>query len=207
MTSRREHWERLYRSKRSDELSWFQPRPETSLELIKLAGCGPSSHIIDVGGGTSHLVDVLVAQGYRHVTVLDIASLALKEARQRLGEQAGRVIWVEADITSASLEQTFDMWHDRAVFHFLTEAKDRAAYVRVLKKSLNLGGHAVVATFAEDGPTHCSGLPVVRYNPISLLRELGEGFELVETRQELHRTPAGHGQSFVYCLFRWSAGR
>lgn len=202
MISRHEHWERVYRSKRSEELSWFQPRPETSLALIKLAGCGPSAHIIDVGGGTSHLVDVLIGQGYRSITVLDVAPSALKAARQRLDHQAAQVQWIEADITSASLEQTFDLWHDRAVFHFLTDANDRAAYVRVLKASLKPGGHLVIATFAEDGPTHCSGLPVVRYNPTSLLAELGEGFELIDTRQELHRTPAGHQQSFVYCLFR-----
>jgi len=202
VTSRGEHWERVYRSKKSEERSWFQPRPETSLTLIRLAGCDQSAHIIDVGGGTSHLVDVLIAQGFRHVTVLDVASSALQEARQRLGENADRVDWVEADITSTSLEKVFDLWHDRAVFHFLTESNDRAAYVRVLKQSLRHSGYAIVATFAEDGPTHCSGLPVVRYNPTSLLTELGEGFELVETRQELHRTPAGHGQSFVYCLFR-----
>jgi SAM-dependent methyltransferase len=198
----RQHWEEVYRSRKSDEQSWFQPRPEISLSLIELAGCGPSARIIDIGGGTSHLVDALLAQGYRNLSVLDIAPSALEQAKQRLGDKAGQVHWIEADITSAAIRETFDMWHDRAVFHFLTEAGDRAAYKDMLRKSVAEGGHVIIATFAEDGPTHCSGLPVLRYSPGSLLAELGGAFDLVETRGELHRTPASREQRFVYCLFQ-----
>lgn len=205
MIDRRRHWERIYRSKRAGERTWFQPRPETSLELLELAGCGPFSRIIDVGGGTAHLVDALVAKGYRHVSVLDISRSALDEAKARLGTRGTKVRWIEADITSTSIDDTFDLWHDRAVFHFLTEKSDRDAYVRTLMACLVEDGHAIVATFAKDGPVRCSGLPVVRYSPSALLAELGEGFELVEARSELHRTPAGRDQNFNYCLFRLKA--
>jgi len=204
MSSRREHWEQVHQSKREEERSWFQARPEMSLALFDLAGCDPSSRVIDVGGGTSHLVDLLIGQGYRHVTVLDIASKALDEAKERLGDRADQVRWVQGDVTSVRLESAFDMWHDRAVFHFLTEKEDRAAYVRTLKKSLDTGGHAIVATFAEDGPTHCSGLPVVRYSSSSLLAELGPEFALIEARHEVHRTPSAREQSFQWCLFQRS---
>ncbi len=200
-SGRREHWERIYREKASEERSWFQPRPELSLELIRAAGCGPASRIIDIGGGTSLLVDCLLAEGYENVCVLDIAASALEEAKRRLGERANEVRFVQADITSATLPGPFDLWHDRAVFHFLIEPRERASYVRTLKESVRSGGHAIIATFAEDGPTHCSGLPVVRYSPSSLVAELGAGFRLVESRDELHQTPGGRRQSFVYCLF------
>ncbi|MBT8470816.1 MAG: class I SAM-dependent methyltransferase [Myxococcales bacterium] len=204
MTDRREHWEQVYSSKAPDKHSWFQLRPEASLALIGTACSSPATRIIDIGGGTSHLVDELLAQGYQNVSVLDLAPSALEATKRRLAAQADRVHWIEADITSAPIQETFDIWHDRAVFHFLTEASDRAAYVHALKKSLEVGGYAIFATFADDGPVRCSGLPVVRYNPSSLLAELGEGFDLVDTRRELHNTPTGHGQSFVYCLFRRS---
>lgn len=200
--SRRDHWERVHRGKGPGERSWFQPRPDTSLALIEQTGCGPGARVIDVGGGTSHLVDELLERGFEDVTVLDVSPAALDEARQRLGTRAAAVRWIDADITGASLPGRFDVWHDRAVFHFLTAHDERAAYVRLLEQSLAPGGHAIIATFAEDGPTRCSGLPVVRYSPASLGAELGEGFELVDTRRELHRTPAGKPQSFVYCLFR-----
>jgi len=203
MIDRREHWEQVYRSKSAGERSWFQPDPEISLELIERAACGPSSRILDVGGGTSHLVDALLARGYRHVSVLDISALALEEARARLGTKASEVRWIEADISSASLTDTFDLWHDRAVFHFLTEKDARNTYVRTLKTCLRPDAHAIIATFAEDGPAQCSGLPVVRYSPNALLAELGSGVVLVETCSEIHRTPAGREQSFVYCLFRF----
>lgn len=208
MTDRCRHWEEVYQSRKSEEQSWFQPHPETSLALIELAGCGPSARIIDVGGGTSQLVDALLAKGHRDVSVLDIAPSALEQARQRLGDQADRVRWIEADITSGAVpggRGSFDLWHDRAVFHFLTEPGDRAAYTRALTSSVEAGGHAIIATFAEDGPTRCSGLAVVRYSPESLAAELGDGFELLETRRDLHHTPANREQRFVYCLFRRGA--
>jgi SAM-dependent methyltransferase len=134
-----------------------------------------------------------------------VAPSALEEAKQRLGERAARVCWIEADVTEATVPGPFDLWHDRAAFHFLTEAKDRAAYMEKLHNALQPGGHAIIATFAKDGPTHCSGLPVVRYDPNELLAALGGGFGLVETRRELHRTPAGRDQAFIYCLFTSTA--
>ncbi|QQR89788.1 MAG: class I SAM-dependent methyltransferase [Myxococcales bacterium] len=202
MTDRRNHWEAAYQSKDSETQSWFQPRPVESLALIEMAGCSPLTRIIDVGGGTSLLVDELITQGCRNLSVLDISASALEESKRRLGMQAEQVLWIEADIAESAIDGNFDIWHDRAVFHFLTETTDKRAYVHTLKKSLKFGGHAIIATFAEDGPTRCSGLPVVQYHPSSLLAELGEGFTLVETRKELHHTPAGRDQSFVYCLFR-----
>ncbi len=204
MNSMRDHWEQVYRARLPEERSWFQPQPAISLDLIALAGVDDSARIIDVGGGTSHLVDALSSRGYKNVTVLDISSSALEEAKQRLGTRAGQVQWVEADVTSGVALGAFDVWHDRAVFHFLIDPRDRAAYVHALENALDAGGHAIIATFAEDGPSHCSGLPVLRHSPPSLLAELGPSFSLVEIRKEQHRTPAGRDQSFVYSLFRRS---
>lgn len=181
------------------ERSWFAPTPATSLSLIDAAGIGPRARVIDVGGGTSRLVDELSARGFEHVTLLDIAPTALEEAQSRLGDAP--VTYLEGDVTQVELAGPFDLWHDRAVFHFLTEPGDRAAYVRTLCSALAPDGHVIIATFALDGPTTCSGLPVVRYDPPTLLRELGEGFSLADTRREAHVTPAGKTQQFVYCLF------
>ncbi len=200
MSDRRAHWDAAYRDKAPTTRSWFSPRPATSLELIDAAGVLPSARVVDVGGGTSRLVDALLARGFEHLTVLDISATALAEARERVGDP--RVVFVEADIARAFGGGPYDLWHDRAVFHFLTEPADRAGYVRNLRAALVPGGHAVIATFALDGPTMCSGLPVVRYDPSSLARELGEGFALVEARSEAHVTPAEKTQQFVYCLFR-----
>lgn len=199
---RKTHWEDVYERKASTEVSWFQPRPQTSLELFDRAGISAAARVIDVGGGASRLVDHLIDRGFEHVTVLDISARALELTRRRLGERAGRVTWVEADITEAELPGPYDLWHDRAVFHFLVDAADREAYATRLERALAPGGHVVVATFAEDGPERCSGLPVVRYAPEALRQALSGSLELVETRREMHRTPAGKQQSFVYCLFR-----
>jgi SAM-dependent methyltransferase len=202
MASRREHWEKVYGSRGAEEQSWFQPRPETSLQLIEQTGRPLSARIIDVGGGSARLVDVLLERGYRNLTVLDISASAIEEAKQRLGSAAEDVQWIEADITSGSPLGSFDIWHDRAVFHFLTEPEERAAYLQALRRSLVAGGRAIIATFAEDGPAQCSGLPVVRYSPDALSAELGRNLALIEVRREVHRTPAGREQSFVYSLFR-----
>lgn len=199
MVDRKAHWEQVHRTKAPDERSWFSPRPATSLSLIDAAGIGPSARVIDVGGGTSRLVDELAARGYEHLTMLDIAPTALAEAKSRLGDAP--VTFVEGDITEVELSGPFDLWHDRAVFHFLTEPGDRAAYMRTLRDSLAPRGHVVIAAFALDGPPTCSGLPVVRYDLDTLLGELGEGFRLVDTRREGHVTPSGKTQQFVYCLF------
>lgn len=202
MGERKGHWERVHRGKAPGERSWFQPRPEASLGLMESAGIGPEARVVDVGGGTSRLVDELLERGYRHLTVLDISGAALAEARERLGERAENVRFVESDVTEADLEGPFDLWHDRAVFHFLTDADDRRRYVELLRRTLAPGGHAIVATFAEDGPEKCSGLPVVRYTPEALSAELGIDLELARARREMHVTPSGKEQSFVYCHFR-----
>lgn len=195
----KEHWEAVHRNKAPHERSWFAPTPATALALIDVAGIQSSARVIDVGGGTSRLVDALLERGFEHLTVLDIAGQALAEARSRVADP--RVAFIEADVTSVALCGSYDLWHDRAVFHFLTDAADRAAYARTLRSALAPGGHVIIATFALDGPAMCSGLPVVRYEPASLARELGEGFRLEAVRREAHVTPAGKTQQFVYCLF------
>jgi len=201
-TSRQQHWEQIHRDKRPDEVSWHEAVPHTSLALIDRAGVPPDGALVDVGGGVSRLVDHLLDRGFRNVTVLDIASSALDHARERLGPKAEKIHWAVADVLRHDLRGPLDLWHDRAVFHFLTERQDRTTYLEQMKRYLAPKGHAVIATFAEDGPTRCSGLPVVRYHPSALANELGGEFELVETRRVVHRTPAEKDQRFGYCLFR-----
>jgi SAM-dependent methyltransferase len=200
-----QHWQRVYERKASDQVSWFQPSASRSLELIRRATSDiDSAPVIDVGGGASVLVDELLDAGYRDLTVLDLAGSALATAQARLGARAAQVRWIEGDVRSASLpSRQFALWHDRAVFHFLVDAADRAAYMRQVRHALRPGGHALVATFALDGPTSCSGLPVARYDADSLHRELGPDFSLVASEREEHHTPMGTTQAFVYCLFRW----
>lgn len=186
-------------------MSWFQPHAEPSLDLIERAGSARDAAIIDVGGGASTLVDDLLARGYRDLTVLDLSAAALAAAQVRLGDEARRVNWVEADITEADLPaQRYHLWHDRAVFHFLTDAAQRQAYVGRVLHAVKPGGHVIVATFAEDGPDRCSGLPVMRYGADALHAEFGAPFELLEHRRETHRTPGGAEQQFVYCYCRRS---
>jgi ubiquinone/menaquinone biosynthesis C-methylase UbiE len=204
VTDQKAHWETVYRTKRADELSWFQREPAISLALIRRAAPETSARIIDVGGGASRLVDELFRAGYSDVTVLDLSSTALSQARARLGGAAARVHWLEADVLNARLpEAGFDLWHDRAVFHFLTSPSDRDAYLAQVRRAVRSGGHVLVATFAEDGPTKCSGLPVARYSADALRDELGRAFQLVESTREQHVTPSGTRQSFVYCLCRF----
>ncbi len=197
------HWEGIYTTKPTTEVSWFQEHSDVSLGLIHRTSIGKDGAIIDVGGGASRLVDDLLAEGYRDLTFLDISAAALELARQRIGALAGAVNWLEADITSTVLPyQRFDLWHDRAVFHFLTDALDRARYVQAVHQALRLGGHIIVATFGPDGPLRCSGLPVVRYSPGHLHDEFGASFELVDHTSEDHRTPFGTVQQFLYCYCR-----
>ena len=199
----KDHWEKVYTSKATDAVSWFQPHADFSLGLIRETGVGCDAGIIDVGGGASTLVDDLVANGYTDLTVLDLSAAALQEARKRLGAQENRVHWIEADITSVELPANrYDIWHDRAVFHFLTTPEQRAAYVRTVFNSVKPGGHVIVATFAEDGPVQCSGLPVMRYRPDELHDEFGEAFTLLKHQKEAHHTPSGSVQQFVYCYCR-----
>jgi SAM-dependent methyltransferase len=195
----REHWQHVYASKVDQQLSWTQDDPRAALSLI--AEVCQSGRIIDVGGGTSVQAERLLDAGYRP-TVLDISQAALDRAQARLGPRAGQIRWVQADVTSDPDLGTCDLWHDRAVFHFLTDAADRAAYIRLLERTVPSGRHAVIATFALDGPPQCSGLDVCRYDGPSLAAELGERFILLKSVPEMHVTPWGTPQSFQYSLFR-----
>lgn len=198
--SSRQHWETVYREKPEDTVSWFQAHPGISLELIH-AHAAHGDALIDVGGGASRLVDHLLAEGYSDLTVLDIATTALERARTRLGAAASRVEWLTADVTAWRPVRRYGLWHDRAVFHFLTEPAQRDAYREALAASLAPGGHAIIASFALDGPERCSGLPVHRYSPDSLAAELGPRLRLLESRTEEHATPAGRVQRFQYSVF------
>ena len=199
----REHWEQVYTSRPEDEVSWFQAHPEYSLSLIRATGAPRTAAIIDVGGGASRLVDALLSEGYSSLSVLDISGAALAACRARLGPRSAEVDWIEGDVTRAELPAgAYDVWHDRAVFHFLTEPGDRRRYVETVLHAVKPGGHVIIATFAEDGPDQCSGLPVMRYRPDQLQAEFGDAFTLLQHEREAHRTPAGKTQSFVYCLFR-----
>ncbi|GAA6618757.1 class I SAM-dependent methyltransferase [Scytonema sp. NUACC26] len=197
------HWEEVYETKDVTQVSWYQEHSELSVEFIKLTGVDKARHIIDVGGGASTLVDDLMTDGFLHITVLDISAAALQVAQKRLGSRAGSVTWLKADITRAQLPHHFyDIWHDRAVFHFLTHLKDRQRYVETVQYSVKPGGHVIVATFTQDGPKRCSGLEVVRYNPDNLHDEFGDDFELVDSTRESHQTPFGTEQKFIYCYCR-----
>lgn len=200
---RRSHWEHVYETKAPDALSWYQPSPVRSLALLDEIGVTAETRLIDVGGGDSTLVDALLARGLRRITVLDVSAAALERARARLGACADEVTWAQADITTATLpEAAFDVWHDRAVFHFLIAAADRARYVAAMERALRPGGWGVFATFALDGPERCSGLDVVRYAPEELAATLGASFELVRSDREVHGTPWGAEQPFTYVVVR-----
>ena len=200
--SRQRHWENVYATKGESEVSWFQETPVTSLELIKLAGAIRTSGIIDIGGGASRLADSLVSQGFEDVTVLDLSAAALAAARSRMGDNANQVTWIAADVTIWEPSRTYDVWHDRAAFHFLTDPEDQAAYVARLRRALRPGGHAIIGTFALDGPERCSGLAVSRHDAGSLAATLGGGFELIDTRRHEHITPWGTSQRFQFSTFR-----
>lgn len=202
----KEHWERIYSTKPVDTVSWYQEHAEQSLRLIRQTGLPSTASIIDVGGGASTLVDDLVRNGYASVTVLDLSEAALSAAKNRLGEQARTVTWLAADIAQVELPvNAYDIWHDRAVFHFLTAEEDRRAYVATVLRSVKPGGHVIVATFGEQGPQQCSGLPVVRYSPQGLHAEFGAPFILLKHEEEAHHTPSGAVQKFIYCYCRRAA--
>ena len=199
----KQHWETVYRTKAADAVSWYRPHLDTSLALIERAAPDRNAAVLDVGGGASTLVDDLLARGYRDLSVLDISAAALNVARERLGEAADKVTWLAANLLDAPLPQArYDLWHDRAVFHFLTEAEQRAHYLRQLTHALKPGGHAVLATFGPQGPLKCSGLDTVRYDAGELARALGDGFTLVDSALEAHATPFGATQQFLYALFQ-----
>lgn len=208
------HWQDVYETRPADEVSWFQAEPEPSLELIRAAMTHGTAHgsghgsahgsAIDVGGGASPLAAHLVRDGFDHVTVLDISAKALETARDAVRDEpgAGRIRWLHADLLTWRPDRTFDLWHDRAVFHFLTDPSDRARYLATLRAALAPGGTVVLGAFGEDGPTHCSGLPVARYSTGALAAELGEDFTTLDARTQVHHTPAGASQSFSWLTAR-----
>jgi SAM-dependent methyltransferase len=199
---RQAHWESVYTTKSEREVSWFQETPAPSLELLALIGATRRSAVIDVGGGASRLVDCLVAQGYEDITVLDLSPAALAAAKARLADQVDRIQWIAADVTTWAPSRAYDVWHDRAAFHFLVDSADQAAYVERLRRALRRGGAAIIGTFAPDGPPMCSGLPVARWDAASLGALLGPDFVLVDARLHEHVTPRGAKQRFQFATFR-----
>jgi ubiquinone/menaquinone biosynthesis C-methylase UbiE len=203
----REHWERVYSDKTLEQCSWYQRVPERSLDLITRSRVSRTDSILDVGGGDSLLADHLAARQYRNVTVVDVSLKSLARAKQRLGDMGLAVRYVQADVRALPLRTgSIAIWHDRAVFHFLSHPPDREVYIQQVRRVVRPGGHVIVATFADDGPTHCSGLPVVRYASEALRETFGTGFRLVESDAEVHRTPAGAEQRFTYCWCRYEPG-
>ena len=203
MPDQKTHWESIYQTKTPHQVSWYKPRLEKSIELIRGLGLSKEAQIIDIGAGASTLLDDLIAEGFRHITALDISSAALKFSKGRLGNKIECIGWIEADILRAELpSHHYDLWHDRALFHFLTEREDRLKYIRQLEVSLKPGGYLLMATFGPNGPPKCSGLPIVRYSSESLPQELGAPFQLQQHSTEVHTTPFDTTQEFLYCLFR-----
>lgn len=198
---RTDHWQQVHATKSGRQVSWFEETPALSLEMLDAAGMTAGSCVIDIGGGDSPLIDALLARGLRCLAVLDVSGLALERARARLGPLGDVPSWIAADVTSAWSVKPMDIWHDRALFHFLTAAEDRERYRQHLQETLTIGGAAIIATFGPDGPETCSGLPVCRYAPERLARELPAGFELVESRAHEHVTPWGARQAFQYSRF------
>jgi SAM-dependent methyltransferase len=204
--SKRDHWEGVYRQKGPDEVSWYQPHLDRSLGFLDRAGLPADAAILDVGGGDSTLVDDLLRRGFTRVTVLDLSEAAIERAKQRLGAAAERVTWIVGDITEVELPvHAYDFWHDRAVFHFLTDEEARRRYVAQVRHALKPSGHIVVATFGPEGPEKCSGLPVMRYSPEGIHDQFGGEFRKVGSDHEVHRTPWGSEQEFVYCYCRMPA--
>ncbi len=200
--NRKAHWENIYTTKELTDVSWYQPVPETSLHFLEQSGLPKTAKIIDVGGGDSYFVDHLIKLGYTDLTVLDISENALERAKVRLGKNAAQVKWIVSDATAFVPEESYDFWHDRAVFHFLTEEKDIAAYQDVLTKGIKANGTLVLGTFSEDGPTKCSGIPIKQYSEKSMVERFTTGFEKITCLQVDHPTPFGTTQNFVFCSFR-----
>ena len=198
MISSKSHWEQVYKDKSPLEVSWYQQQPTVSLRLIHNTGLALDAPIVDVGGGASSLVDYLCGEGYTRIAVLDISAKALACARERLGGRAAGVDWYEQDALEFDPPNRYALWHDRAVFHFLTNRPERRAYVNVLKRTLEPNGHFIIGAFSFTGPTKCSGLDIVQYDAKKLMSELGQGFGLVEEVNEIHVTPAGKKQGFAY---------
>ena len=200
-TEQQAHWENVYSTKGEAEVSWFQEVPEPSLDLLALVGATGDSAIIDIGGGASRLVDALLAEGFKDISVLDLSAEALNVAHARLGDTGNRVKWIVADATEWEPQQQYDVWHDRAAFHFLNGEQQQRAYIARMKRSLRIGGHVIMGTFALDGPEKCSGLPVTRHNAESLSMLLGEGFSLIDSSRHEHTTPWEAVQKFQFSTF------
>lgn len=200
MNSTKNHWEKIYQTKHSDEVSWTQAIPKTSLEFIRACRQPKTAKIIDIGGGDSHLVDFLLAEGYVNITVLDISENALKRAKRRLGEKAEKVNWIVSDITKFKPEETFDIWHDRATFHFLTTNQEISAYLNIAQNTVK--GFMTIGTFSDTGPQKCSGLFIKQYSELELQEQLKSGFEKIKCITEDHRTPFDTMQSFLFCRFK-----
>jgi len=202
MSGRQAQWENIYATKDENAVSWFEDRPDISLDLIRATGAKATASIIDIGGGASRLIDALLDVGFKTVTVLDLSEKALATSKARLGTRGADVKWIVADITTWEPSQAYDIWHDRAALHFLTDPKDRAAYAERVLRAGRPGGHVIIGTFAPDGPERCSGLPVVRYDAVTLGELLGHSFELIESRRHDHQTPAGDTQKFQFSRFQ-----
>ncbi len=203
---RQSHWQNVYQTKGERDVSWFQEVPAISLDLIRATGAGPDASIIDIGGGASRLVDALVREGFRSLSVLDVSEKALATSRERLGPSAKNVTWIVADVTAWRPDKGYDVWHDRAAFHFLTEPADRAAYAECVRNAVRPGGHIIIGTFAPDGPERCSGLPVLRHDATSIGELLGPSFKLIESRRHDHQTPGGSIQRFQFSRFQRQTG-
>lgn len=197
-----EHWENVYQSKSSADVSWYEPDPKQSVDMI--VGASGTSHgrVIDIGGGQSFLVDRLLDVGFSQIAVLDISRTAIEATKARLGERASRVEWIVADITQRDSLGEFDIWHDRAVFHFITDPDDRMRYLELLKRSLPIGGHFIVGTFAKGGPEKCSGLAICQYDAATMQDELGRSFVPVNDCEYLHTTPSGKPQQFFFGVYK-----
>jgi len=200
---RQSHWQSIYQTRKPTDVGWYKPHLLASLELILQLALPLSACILDVGAGDSTLVDDLLANGYTHISLLDISTAALERVKARLGPKSDYITWIEGDITQVGLPpQAYDIWHDRALFHFLTNDLDRCKYIEAVRLALKPGGHMIIATFTEDGPLRCSGLDTLRYSPEALCREFGEDFTLIRSLPETHHTPSGTVQKFSYCLFK-----
>jgi ubiquinone/menaquinone biosynthesis C-methylase UbiE len=202
---RQAHWDNVYGTKGENKVSWFQESPTISLDLIDASGVGPSASIVDIGGGASRLVDALLDRDFNSLSVLDVSDKALMAAKVRLGARASKVCWIVADVTKWELSGKFDVWHDRAAFHFLTEPQDRDAYAERVLRAVGSCGHVIIGTFALDGPERCSGLPIVRHDGASIGKMLGPSFEFIESRRHNHQTPIGGIQRFQFSRFQRKA--
>lgn len=203
---RQAHWQNVYQTRGEREVSWFQETPTISLDLIHATGVGADAAIIDIGGGASSLVDALLAEGFRSLSVLDVSEKALATVRSRLGLRAKDVAWIVADVTAWRPDKSYDLWHDRAAFHFLTASGDRAAYAECVQNAVRPGGHVIIGTFAPDGPERCSGLPVVRHDATSIGEVLGPSFKIIESRRHDHQTPGGAIQRFQFSRYQRLTG-